>query len=338
MADTSDFVNPVSLFPSEGSQDILPGRMHSLQGDAINQDRASAAQQFIRAQLQRLPQETQLKMMETESAIGRQPMEDSKKKEALRQEYAELKGKPVGALIDSAASLWGTPGFKDRNPFQKAQAYGGIVNTWKARHPGLQLPSELENYHPDTTDQHLQDAFNMKRYDTEFQQKKDIELGKEQAQIAAQRGSRAEAAQIAADARRDTAKLAQRDRSDKLRWRHQQQQIINSPSASAQEKQEASANLEDDVAGEIEDKIVKRWGKATDAFTPGQIKRYEEGTAQYRKELRQSYGLEKAGGAAPKAIDETDRVSVLDAKGNEGTVPRTKLDAYLKANPGAKRK
>lgn len=324
MAD--DFVNPVSLFPSEGSQDLLPG-MHSLQGNAVDQNRASSAQQFINAQLQRLPQENQLKMMETQSAIGRQPMEDAKKKEALRQEYAQLKGKPVGALIDSAAELWGTPGFKDRNPFQKAQAYGGLVQGWKARHPGLELPPELENYHPDTTDQHLQDAHNMKRYDTEFQQKKDIEVGKELAQVQAQRGRGAEAAGIAADARVQAAQL-QKARTDKLAWRHQQQKIINDPSSNPEAKRMATANLEDDVAGEIEDKIVKRWGKATDAFTPKQIERYDAGTSAYRDELRKSYGLEKAGVPEGPSPSSGKRVRITKDGGKTySTVPQENLQA-----------
>ncbi len=337
MAD--DFVNPVSLFPSEGSQDLLPGMMHSLQGDAVNQDRAGAAQQFIKAQLQRLPQENQLKMMETQSAIGRQPMEDQKKKEQLRQEYSELQGKPVGKFVDDAAELWGTPGFKNKNPFQKAQAYGGMVAQWKQRHPGLQLPDELENYHPDTTDSHLQDAFNMKRYSSEFQQKQQLESEKTAGTVEASRIRGVEAAALRAEIMRElkaSGQLKENPGQELSRIRRE----LNDSKVPAARKQELQLELEQAAGPLIEDQIRKKWGDESTALIlgrgqPGFQEQRTAGMEKDRQAYRQAYGLQTTG---PRTIDETDRVSVVSPDGKEGTVPRSKLDAYLKANPKAKKK
>lgn len=340
MADpTSNDVNPVSLFPSEGSQDLLPG-IHSLQGDATNQTRAASAQQFINAQLQRLPQETQLKMMQTQAEIGRQPMEDQKKKEALRQEYAELQGKPTGKFIDDAAELWGTPGFKDRNPFQKAQAYGGMVAQWKQRHPGLELPGDLENYHPDTTDSHLQDAFNMKRYHSEFQQKLQLEREKTAGTVEASRIRGVEAAQIRAQV------MAELRAQGMLKENMNPQQEItrlkrekSNPKTSAERQSQISQELEDLVNPLIEDQVRKKWGDESTALILGRgqpdfAEKRAAGMEQDRQAFRRAHGL-----GSPKAIDETDTVSVTGPDGTGGgTVPRSKLNAYLKANPKARKK
>lgn len=328
MADLpSDFVNPVSLYPSEGSMDLSSSLgMHSLQGDAMNQGRAQAAEQFINAQLKRLPEENQLRMMQTQGQIGRFPLEEKARSEKLRQEYSELAGKPAGAFVDEAANLYGTPGWASKSPEQKAQAYGSLARSWENRHPGLQLPPGVKDYTGAETEQHLRDAYEMRRYGIPHKQKLEEEAVKGKYSVEAQRGRGVEAEQIRAD------ELASRDRNEKtLKDKEilKLNRILTHPKSTNEEKDLAEAQLERIVEPMIDDKITKRWGNETSALylSPERqamrTKMIEAETAKMRK----SFGLDRRGAKPGGAQGSpTDRVNVVGPDGKVGTVPRHQLE------------
>jgi hypothetical protein len=319
----NQFLNPVSLMPSGGEFDLAPGS-HSLFGNALAQDKAGAAQQFINAQLKRLPQENQLRMMETDAQIGRFPLEEQQRAEKLRQEYSELKGKPTGQFVNEAADLYGTPDWEKKSPEEKAQSYGALANTWKARHPGLELPQGLDQYQGQSTEQHLKDAYDMRRYSVAHKQKLEEETLKGKYSVAAQRGRGVEAEEIRAQELRD------RERNEKTMKDKEilkLNRILTDPKSSEDDKSLAEAQLERIVEPLIDDKVTKRWGNETSALylSPERqamrTKMIEAETAKMRK----SYGLDRRG-PKPGGGNPTDRVNVVGPDGKAGTIPRHQLE------------
>lgn len=322
MAD--DLLNPVSLMPSAGEFDLTPGT-RSLFGGMNSYNKAQSAQQFIDAQLQRLPQENQLKMMQTQGQIEDLPQEQANRKEKLKQEYAALKGKPAQQFVDEAAELW--PNIKDKNPFEKAQAHGRLVQGWKQRHPGLQLPQELENYVPDVTDKHLEDAHNMKMYSTAHRQELEKGAQREEshlvgADITGQYHLRAAQARAAAG-------QGQKEVTIPVRIR-QLNQLIHKPGTSDEEKDNYRAELEGLVDPLIDDKLSKKWGDEMNALifsrnNPDLAEKRRAGMESDRASLRRSYGLD-AGGLPPKG---GDRIRITK-DGKNFTVPKSQLETAKK--------
>lgn len=318
----NNFLNPVSLMPAESEFDITPGT-HSLFGGAVSQDKAKSAQQFINAQLQRLPQENQLRMMQTGAQIERFPLEEKQRAEQLRQEYANLKGKPVRQFVDESAELYGTPEWQRKSPQEKAQSYNTLAATWRAQHEGLDLPPSLSQYTGPETEQHLKDAHDMKRFSTAHQQELEKEKTKGKYTVEASQGRGVDAERIRA------AELAARERGEKdqkVKEIRRLNRILLDPKATDEDKGLAESLLEREVEPLIDDKITKRWGNETSALylPPEQqamrTKMINEETAKMRK----SYGLDKRN--QPTAGNPNERVAVIGPDGKEGTLPRHQLE------------
>lgn len=320
----NQFLNPVSLMPSGSEFDLAPGS-HSLFGNQVSQDKAMAAQQFINAQLQRLPEENRLRMMETGAQIERFPLEEQQRAEKLRQEYSELKGKPTGQFVNEAADLYGTPGWQTKTPEEKAQSYGALANTWKARHPGLELPQGLDQYQGQSTEQHLKDAYDMRRYSVPHKQKLEEEELKGQYQVKAQRGRGVEAEMLR---NHELRRAGESEKTLKDKEILKLNRVLTDPKATEDDKSLAEAQLERIVEPMIDDKITKRWGNETSALylSPERqamrTKMIESETAK----MRRSFGLDRRGGQQAPKGSPTDRVSVIGPNGKEGTIPRHQLD------------
>lgn len=177
-------VNPISLMPDSSQFDLAPG-LHSLYGSSVAMDRQQQAKQFIDAQLQELPYKTATNIGTLQGQIERLPMENQKKKEALAQEYSQLRGRPARELIDASADLY--PTIKDKSPPEQARAYESVKTQWKATHPGMPLPTDLDTFHPENTMEHLKTAHDMKRYGVEFEK----EMAKEEEKTRAHLGGAA---------------------------------------------------------------------------------------------------------------------------------------------------
>lgn len=319
----NQFLNPVSLMPSGGEFDLAPGS-HSLFGSQVSQDKAGAAQQFINAQLKRLPQENQLRMMQTGAQIDRFPLEEQERAEKLRQEYSELKGKPTGQFVNEAAELYGTPDWQKKSPEEKAQSYGALANTWKARHPGLELPPGLDQYSGQSTEQHLKDAYDMRRYSVEHKQKLAEEELKGKYQVEAQRGRGVEAESL----RNHEQRRAENEKTLKDKEILKLNKVLTDPKAGEDDKSLAEAQLERIVEPLIDDKITKRWGNETSALylsPEKQAMRTRMVEAETAK-MRKSYGLDRRGKPQAAVGNPTDRVNVIGPDGKVGTLPRHQLE------------
>lgn len=106
-------------------------------------EKAQAARQL-------LPQQTQSEQLALEQKIKTLPLETQRMIEEQGQKLATLKGQPVANLFEEMASLH--PELSKMPPPLQAQAYKQAIESYKARHPGQELPPEIEQFGPHTMD------------------------------------------------------------------------------------------------------------------------------------------------------------------------------------------
>jgi hypothetical protein len=294
MADLSlGFVNPNSLIPSGDNFNI--GFAPSAYGRSLDMYRADAAKQFIQEQLRRLPLASQVEQGELQNKLALQPQQLQLKQAALAQEYSAIKGKPVAELVDNLADAW--PAAAKQNPITQSRIHANIIQDWKNKNPGIQLPPDMDNFNADSTPARWEDAYNMRRFNVQreaqleqFQIQKQTELQKAritaQANIEAQRGRGAEAAEIRGPSAGGLDK-------QNIRRLGVLKGTIADLKSTDDQKENSAREAELLLADDIEDKITKRFGneQATPFMRPEQLQARQQAIKQYRGQLMAAHGL-----------------------------------------------
>ena len=279
---------PGNLFPSEGAFNI--GAVPSAYGSFVDVQKAEAARNLMKAQQERLPLANELAMGRMKGQIANLPEYNQLEKQKLVNEYSQLKGKPAGDLLDSVADLW--PSMKDKDEITKARMYGALTKDWKTKHPGMELPPELENYNPETTDQHLENAYDMKRFSVEHE--KEIEKARAQQATELEKARIAGTANIIAQRGRGAEAAAMKTNEDKKNTKRigELKKGIADPKATDEQKETMARELESLAMSKFEEDQIKRFPETARAYmTPEAQKAFDDRSKQARNAYLDSHGL-----------------------------------------------